>query len=666
MAVEPLDLGLALISKVIEVCQNVSANKGTARALGEQWRRTRDCIARASSEERSSYTRSLKALQELAEETMDFLRKFRTKSLMRKAWSHSSDKEKFVELGSRLNMLIQEMQLGCVFDTAELLSTHETDIEDIERLVAASEARAAATLESTERKLLAAIQSAEAQHQGVADPEAVARAVKAQVADALAQQARAYAEVVGAQSEDDQAEVRRIILSVKEEMLAQRPPPGVSEAALGAALAVAKNDLDAHFDRLGSEMKGEMKGMEARLLDAMLELKVNNRESAPGKKPRRESMTAKLEELRPEDVKTYEVIGEGFFGQVYRGRYQSKWVALKRLKNMAALSGRAIDRFKREAAVMQKLNHPCIVHIWGVCSDPTNAFICVELGDKTLTKYLYSKAGGGGDKIRELMLVSLLENVSCALAFTHQHGICHRDIKPDNVLLVKEASAPGGLAAKLTDFGLAKVKDGSSFSFEDGGGEAGTCAYMAPETFGSGNDDEEDEEEAAAESAESVGESAESVGGGGAGQDKKKRGRVNRFKADMYSFAVLTYEAYAGRVPFRGLSIVDVITRVKVEGERPGPVPTNAPGSVQEVIRRSWCQDPRDRPHAKQVSKVLAAELNGQRERAKEHRREVCVVPLAVSPFVKWLAWSAWRVGLAACLRASLSCLPDLDRCRTN
>ena len=49
-----------------------------------------------------------------------------------------------------------------------------------------------------------------------------------QVADALAQQARAYAEVVGAQSEDDQAEVRRIILSVKEEMLAQRPPPGVS------------------------------------------------------------------------------------------------------------------------------------------------------------------------------------------------------------------------------------------------------------------------------------------------------------------------------------------------------------------------------------------------------------------------------------------------------
>ena len=181
------------------------------------------------------------------------------------------------------------------------------------------------------------------------------------------------------------------------------------------------------------------------------------------------------------------------------------------------------------------------------------------------------------------------------------------------------------------------------------------------------DDDEEDEEEdeEAAKSAASAASEA-SAGGGGAGQDKKKRRRVNRFKADVYSFAVLTYEAYAGRVPFLGLSIVDVITRVAVKGERPGPVPTNAPGSVQEVIRRSWCQDPRDRPHAKQVSKVLAAELNGQRERAKEHRREVCVVPLAVSPFVKWLAWSAWRVGLAACLRASLSCLPDLDRCRTN
>ena len=116
----------------------------------------------------------------------------------------------------------------------------------------------------------------------------------------------------------------------------------------------------------------------------------------------------------------------------------------------------------------------------------------------------------------------------------------------------------------------------------------------------------------------------------------------------MYSFAVLSYEAFAGRAPFRGLSIVDVITRVAVKGERPGPVPANAPLSVQEVIQRSWCQDPRDRPHAKQVSKVLAAELNGQREWAEEHRREVRVVSLAVRSFVKWLAWSAWRVGLAA------------------
>ena len=130
---EPLDLGLAIISKVIEVCQNVSTNKGTAKALAEQWQRTRDCLARASAEERSSYTRSLEAVQELGNETITFLSKFTTKSYLRKAWSHSADKEKFAEYGSRLNTLIQEMQLGCAFDTATLLSTHEADVEEIEQ-----------------------------------------------------------------------------------------------------------------------------------------------------------------------------------------------------------------------------------------------------------------------------------------------------------------------------------------------------------------------------------------------------------------------------------------------------------------------------------------------------------------------------------------------------
>ena len=597
---EPLDLGLAIISKVIEVCQNVSTNKGTAKALAEQWQRTRDCLARASAEERSSYTRSLEAVQELGNETITFLSKFTTKSYLRKAWSHSADKEKFAEYGSRLNTLIQEMQLGCAFDTATLLSTHEADVEEIEQLISESESRAEVARNSMEAKLLAAIRSAEAaaraagasgRGDGHVDSEAVARAVKTQVAEALAQQAREYATIVNANSEDDKAEVRRIILGLKKEVLESRPPAGVSRAALEAALAVSKNDLDArleHLETMMKDMEAHLEARDARLLDAIAGLKINQSEAAPGKL-RRQSMTARLEELRSEDVELLEIIGEGSFGQVYKGRYQSKYVAVKKLKNMATLSAKTFERFKREAAVMQKLNHPYVIHIWGMCTDPTNALICVELGDKTLTSFLYSGRGGDLDSLPDLLRVSLLQNVGVALAFTHEHGVYHRDIKPDNVLLVQEAGAPGGMAAKLTDFGLAKFKDelgGSSSA-----GAVGTCAYMAPEIL----DDEGNEEE------EEVDGDRHAKGGG--------RGHLDFFKADMFSFGVLAYEIYAQRNPFPRLNIAAIYKRVVVKGERPGPIPAKAPKSVQEIIRLSWSQDPRERPHAKQVSKVLTAEL---------------------------------------------------------
>ena len=108
------------------------------------------------------------------------------------------------------------------------------------------------------------------------------------------------------------------------------------------------------------------------------------KDMAAGAKPlklKRWSMTAKLQELHAQDVQLLETIGEGTFGMVWKGDYQQQLVAVKKLKNVSALDPKSFEKFKREAAVMQNLNHPCIVHLWGMCMDPANAFICIEFAE---------------------------------------------------------------------------------------------------------------------------------------------------------------------------------------------------------------------------------------------------------------------------------------------
>ena len=439
MADLALDLTRGAIAGVLQACENARANKGKAKHLAAQWVRTQDCLTKADSSGQATYTRSLDATRALAEETIQFVGKFKNKSYLRKVWSHASDKDKFLELGGRLSVLMQEMNLGCVFDAAELLASHDADVEEIEQAIAESEARIAAGNEAMEARLIAAIRSGEAAAAGSggsggsggADQQAiVAQAVSAQVADALAQQAREYASIVGAKSDADQAEVRQLVLDAKAEIVerlrtsASPLPEGVSPAALEAALGVTMAALEARFDQL----EAKMASMEARLssensallaaIEDLARAEKGGAAAPPPRRMRRQSMTAKLQELRAEDVEILEVLGEGSFGQVCKGRYQHEFVAVKKLKNVSALSPKAVDQFKREAAVMQKLNHPFVIHIWGMCTDPANAFICVELAERgTLKSYLY-----GGGIFPERHLVSLLQNIGVALAFTHEVG----------------------------------------------------------------------------------------------------------------------------------------------------------------------------------------------------------------------------------------------------
>ena len=399
-----VDYGIAFISKVIEICDDVKENKAKSKALKEQWIRVQQNISRANTGA-SSYKKSLDAMRALADETIAFLSKFTHKSYMRKAWSHSSDKGTFEDLSKRLNVLMQEMQLGCALDTQELLASHArshtVDVGEIGESIAESEGRLAESQRGMEATLLAAVRKAEeAARQSGGGAAVVADEVRKQVSEALAHQSRELNRTLNARSQADQAEVQQLLLETKQGILSKLAeagslPNGVSEEALQAALRVERGDIVARFEQLEAVVKEQGD----RVLHGQAEIKdmiAILQDGASTRRTKRQSLTARLDEISSADVEELEQIGEGSFGQVMKARFQGHFVAMKKIKSaLMSLSPKGFESLKKEAATMQSLNHWCIIRIWGMCTAPTNAFILVEYADAgTFSEYVCHLSAG--------------------------------------------------------------------------------------------------------------------------------------------------------------------------------------------------------------------------------------------------------------------------------
>ena len=134
----------------------------------------------------------------------------------------------------------------------------------------------------------------------------------------------------------------------------------------------------------------------------------------------------------------------------------------------------SVDRFKREIALAARLQHPHMVPLLAAGDAGGLPFFTMPLVEGESLRAQLAKHG-------ELPLndaVRLLREIASALAYAHQHGVVHRDIKPDNVLL-------SAGSAMVTDFGVAKALSASSnveeHSITSIGVALGTPAYMAPE-----------------------------------------------------------------------------------------------------------------------------------------------------------------------------------------
>ncbi|HEX3866163.1 MAG TPA: serine/threonine-protein kinase [Gemmatimonadaceae bacterium] len=225
----------------------------------------------------------------------------------------------------------------------------------------------------------------------------------------------------------------------------------------------------------------------------------------------------------------------------------SEQVAVKVLRSELA-STVSTERFLREIRIASELRHPHIVPVRDSGSSGDLLFCVMPFIDgETLHAKL---ARRGALPLPEVL--RLAEEIGGALEYAHRHGIVHRDVKPDNVLL------PGGVAV-VTDFGLARAIEGDTGAMRitDAGMGLGTPTYVSPEqALGAGDVDA---------------------------------------RSDQYSFAVMVYEMISGRPPFTGAAMQHVLAQHISTPPAPLTAICDVPRAVQKVVARGLAKSPNAR-----------------------------------------------------------------------
>ena len=322
--------------------------------------------------------------------------------------------------------------------------------------------------------------------------------------------------------------------------------------------------------------------------------------------PARESAVAVPEQIGPYVILA--PLGKGAMGSVYRARHAKlgKEVALKVLPADLACSKLYVERFKREARLAAKLEHPNVVQVFDVGEDMGTYYLSMEyVAGRTAGDFIEQEG-----KMSEAQALRTIIDVSRALELAEEHNIIHRDIKPSNIML-----DPGG-AAKLGDLGIAKQPTAEEVPLTAEGAMIGTPKYMPPEQF----------------------QSAAVV-------DKR---------ADFYALGATFYHLVTGVVAFPGESLHDVMIKVTTE---PLVDPRERNPDLSEataaVICRMMARDPRDRyASATEVRKALEAAAAASAAEASAHSsliRESAAEPAADFRELSRAAKRA-RIGVTAAL----------------
>jgi WD40 repeat protein/serine/threonine protein kinase len=303
-------------------------------------------------------------------------------------------------------------------------------------------------------------------------------------------------------------------------------------------------------------------------------------------------------------------IGRGGCGVVFRA-HDSKLgrdVAIKIPRPEALVSADIRQRFLREARAAGNMDHPNLVAIHEVGEDGAICYIAAAYIDgPTLAVWLRRQA----TTIDARKAVALIAALAGALEHTHARGVIHRDIKPGNILLqspepAREASDLSSYIPKLTDFGLAKLRESTDADTRTGT-VIGTIEYMAPE---------------------------------------QAEGRLRDIDAhtDIYALGAILYELLTGRPPLRGETYVDTLRRIVTDD--PPLVRLARPGvsrDVEAICHKCLEKNPSQRyGSASELAADCRRFLDGQ-----------ATVARPIGPLRRLGRWSRRRPAFAALLLVS-------------
>ena len=241
-----------------------------------------------------------------------------------------------------------------------------------------------------------------------------------------------------------------------------------------------------------------------------------------------------------------EVIGTGGMAVVYKARCHrlNRLVAIKILKDDFARDDEFVRRFHAEGEAVAMLSHPNIVQVYDVSSTDSANFIVMELVDGISMKHYMEKKG----TLNWKETLHFAMQIAKGLEHAHSRGIVHRDIKPHNVMVLKNGSV------KVMDFGIARVMSKSNTLTKEA---LGSVHYISPE---------------------------------------QAKGGYTDNRSDLYSLSVVMYEMMTGRPPYDGESPVAVAIQ-HINGGAPAPsaLNPNIPAALEQIILHGMELEPKDR-----------------------------------------------------------------------
>jgi len=242
-----------------------------------------------------------------------------------------------------------------------------------------------------------------------------------------------------------------------------------------------------------------------------------------------------------------ELIGVGGMACVYRAydNIDDRIVAVKILKEEYLTNEEFRQRFKNESKVIAILSHPNIVKVYDVSYGDRLQYIVMEYVEGiTLKEYIRQQG-----RLQPREVIHFSAQILRALQHAHDKGIVHRDIKPQNIMLLADG------AIKVTDFGIARFSTGITKSITESA--IGSVHYISPE---------------------------------------QARGETTDDKADIYSVGVVLYEMLTGALPFQSENSVSVaMMQIQEDPKPPTQINPDIPAGLEQMTLRAMRKNPRER-----------------------------------------------------------------------